>query len=350
MKKASIFGAVKVILFLVIFCFLFHSASSVLVNPDPNEGHRLFHWIHDFYDEPEDSLDAVFIGSSAVYGYWLSPVAYEKYGITVWPYSSGGQSLSHAKSIIQNTKRNQKNVLFIISTNGVWEKMSNEAMHSMLDYLPRTMENLLLISDACQIESRSFTESLVFFFPFAQFHNRWSMIQSEDFYYENDGLKGGSRYKDLLSGIDDVSVIFGNTEKRAEINPEMISAVNSLLDYCSQEPEKYLFVTSPWCASEEMRAKVNTVNDMIRARGFPVLNLLECLEETGLAPQTDYYDSAHTNIHGALKITDYLAQYLLSHYDFPEKSGRYESWDKAYDRYKEFITPYLTEKELRSLP
>lgn len=341
---------VKGISFLLIFSLIFHRASSVLVNPDPNEGHRLFHWIHDFYDEPKDSLDAVFIGSSAVYGYWLSPVAYGKYGITVWPYSSGGQGLSQAKSIIQNTKRNQKNALFIISTNGVWERMSNGAMHSMLDYLPRTLENLLMISDACQIESRSFTESSAFFFPLAQFHTRWSMIQSEDFHYENDGLKGGSRYKDLLSGIDDVSAIFGNTEKRAEISPKLISEVNSLMDYCSQEPEKYLFVTSPWCGNEEMKARMNTVNDMIRARGFPVLNLLECLEETGLEPQTDYYDSAHTNIHGALKITDYLSQYLLSHYDFFEKSGGYGSWDEAYEEYKEIITPYLTEEELAQLP
>ena len=350
MEKASILRVAKIILFLLIFCLLFHGTSSVLVNPDPNEGHRIFHWIHDIYDEPGDSLDAVFIGSSVVHANWLSPIAYKKYGITVWPYCVPGLRFSLAQSIIQNTKKNQKNAVYIISTNGIWDGINREAMHGFVDYLPRTLENLWLISSACQMADYPVSEFAEFIFPLIQFHTRWSDLKSEDFHYENDGLKGGSKYNALLNGVYDISDIYSNTERRTQISSKTISAVNSLLDYCSQEPEKYLFVTSPWFNDKEIEAQVNTVNDMIRERGFPVLNLLECLEETGLNPQTDYSDPNHTNIHGAIKITDYLSQYLIDHYDFPEKSGGYESWDDAYDKYKEIIMPYLTDEELKQLP
>lgn len=350
MKKANIFRTMKGIAFVLVFYLMFHGTSSVFVNPDPDEDHRIFHWIHDFYDEPEDSLDAVFIGSSVVQAYWLSPVAYKKYGITVWPYCSGGQSLSLAQSIIQNTKKNHENALFIISTNGIWEKMPQPEMHWFMDYLPRSLENLLLIARACRSEDRSLLESIEYVFPLIQYHTRWSALKSEDFHYGNNGLKGGTKYNVFLKDVSDASDRFGNIDMKAEISPKFISVVNSLLDYCSQEPEKYLFVTSPWCDREEMKAKVNTVNDMIRERGFPVLNLLECLEETGLDPQTDYSDPNHTNIHGAIKFTDYLSQYILDHYDFPKRSGGYESWDKAYDKYKEIIIPYLTDEELKQLP
>lgn len=350
MKKASVFRAVKCIVFVLIICLVFQYISSVLVNPDPNEGHRIFHWIHDFYDEPSDSLDAVFVGSSVVHANWLSPVAYKDYGITVWPYCVPGLRLSLTQSIIQNTKKNQKNALYIISTNGIWDSINIEAMHSFVDYLPRTLETPSLTFSACRIAGYSFLESMGCVFPLIQYHTRWSALKNEDFHYGNNGLKGGSKYKDLLNNVYDISDIYGNTEKRAAVSPKIISAVNSLLDYCSQEPEKYLFVTSPWFNDEELKAEVNTVNDMIRERGFPVLNLLECLDEVGLDPKTDYSDPNHTNIHGALKITDYLSQYLLEHYDFPEKAGGYESWDEAYDRYKEIITPYLTEEELSELP
>ena len=352
MKKARIFKGVRAISFLLVFFLAFHCITSILVNPDPNEGHRIFHWIHDFHDEPKNSLDAIFIGSSVVHANWLSPVAYKKYGITVWPYCVPGLRFSLAESIIQTIKNNHKDALFIISTNGIWDGIDKGAMHGFVDYLPRTPGNISLIVDSCRIADYPASEFPEFIFPIIQFHTRWTDLIGEDFHYENDGLKGGTNYYAFLNRVYDVTDMFSNTEKRAEISPRMISVVNSLLDFCSQDPEKYLFVTSPWFNDKELEAQVNTVNDMIRARGFPVVNVLDYLEETGLDPQTDYSDANHTNIHGALKFTDFLSQYLVAHYDFPEKSsgGGYESWNAAYDTYKQIITPYLTEEELEQLP
>ena len=50
-------------------------------------------FIKGFYFEPKETIDAVYIGNSSVYYYWQAPWAWKKYGIAVYPFSSGGQPI-----------------------------------------------------------------------------------------------------------------------------------------------------------------------------------------------------------------------------------------------------------------
>ena len=71
------------ILFIVIFCTLFFCTSSVLVNPEIEMGLRHYQYVQGFFEEPEDSLDAVFIGASNVYTSWIASVGYKNYGLKI---------------------------------------------------------------------------------------------------------------------------------------------------------------------------------------------------------------------------------------------------------------------------
>ena len=72
---------------------------------------------------------------------------------------------------------------------------------------------------------------------------------------------------------------------------------------------------------EQKTQLYNAIIDEVEAKGFPVVNELADFNTIGLDDTSDFYNAGHTNIHGALKITDYVSQYLLDHYDFPEKAG-----------------------------
>ena len=65
----------------------------------------------------------------------------------------------------------------------------------------------------------------------------------------------------------------------------------------------------------------------------------------------DYIEQLHTNIHGSIKISDYICRYLAENYGFTDKRGdpNYASWDEAWDRYSQIIKPYLTEDEIKQL-
>ena len=77
-------------------------------------------------------------------------------------------------------------------------------------------------------------------------------------------------------------------------------------------------------------------------------NLQDKVEEIGLTLSKDYYHEAHTNIHGSLKFTYYLGKYLSENYDFEDKRENldYESWNMAYDKYLDIISPYVPDFEL----
>ena len=43
--------------------------------------------LNKYRDLPEDTVDAVWVGTSGVHRYWIPSQAYEDYGITVYPFS-----------------------------------------------------------------------------------------------------------------------------------------------------------------------------------------------------------------------------------------------------------------------
>lgn len=68
-----------------------------------------------------------------------------------------------------------------------------------------------------------------------------------------------------------------------------------------------------------------------------------------MEPMDDYYNAGHTNIHGALKLTHYLSDYIYRNYD-PcgiDNDPINASWDEDYQKYMDIIEPYLSNKEIR---
>ena len=70
-------------------------------------------------------------------------------------------------------------------------------------------------------------------------------------------------------------------------------------------------------------------------RGYPGLDLMQGLDETGIDLRMDYVDDKHTNVHGSLKYSKVLGDYLVENYHFEDKRGRadWSDWDSAALKY-----------------
>ena len=310
----------KVLCFCNMFLILFFCITKILVNPETNMDLRHYQWIRGFFAEPADSLDAVFIGASHVYSSWVPAIAWKKYGIKIWPLTSAALGGDYIKSIIENIRLLHKDALYIVCMNSFLYHTYWPGIHRLSDYWPKLYRLKMIFNQYSDglVESSDITEYIA---PLMRFHDRWNQLLKEDFHYKIDGMKGGSSYELFLDGAKDVSTTFYDTSKRKEIDQEALATLYEFLLYCEKNSIRVLFVGSPWCVSEDEKAMVNYVEDAILSKGFVVINLQNYLDEIGLRPEKDYYDDYHTNIHGALKITDYLAQYLLDNYTFPEKTG-----------------------------
>ncbi len=335
-------SVIKSIVFISLFVAVFLGSSKVL---NSTEDYRNYQWIHGFYCERENSLDAVYVGSSSAYAYWNAPLAWHNYGITVYPFTSSGQTIHMVKHFIAEARKTQPNALYLINMNVVGYNCSESELHFAIDYMPVTSINRIkLIKDICKIKGY---DEFEFIFPIYRFHTRWSNLNDNDWHQELDGFKGAATYPEFLNNIKNVSSNYSSSKKKVRPDDTYMTALDDLLEYCSKEKLKVLFVYSPQGIDKERRVKLNYTSDYISKRGYDVFNMFDYIEKIGMDFAENYYNSRHTNYYGCLKTTDLLAKYLVYKYKFPDKRGKQEfsDWDKAYTDYQEFIKKSLTDNK-----
>lgn len=319
-----------------------------------SEDYRNYQLISGFYEESKDSLDAVYIGGSNVYAFWIAPWAWENYGIAVYPFACDSQPLVAAKDMIQEARKTQPNALFIVSINTFMNvKPSEFQIHWLTDYMPESMKKFQLIEDLANLGGYSFLERLEFHFPLLCYHSRWNQLVKDDFYYVNNGFKGGSVYSAYLKSITDVSRERRITDAEGTLPGELEQSLEELFQYCRSENVHLLFVTAPQNIKDEfVVSQFNSLNRMIQSQGYPVIDMGRHIDDIGMDLTMDYYNTHHTNIHGSLKTTDYLARYLLKNYGFDDKrrDPEYDSWNEAYKGYSDYVSPYVLDIEWERMP
>ncbi len=333
----------------IVFLVLVTGVLAVLTKITTNSGdYRNFQWIRGFYEEREDSLDAVYIGGSNVYAFWCAPVAWENYGITVYPFANNAQPLAAAKYLVEEGRKTQPDALYIISINNVFFDYSEAGIHYVLDFMPTSKVKFQLADALLDYGGYEPEDRLEFYLPLLRYHSRWNELTKNDFTYELNGLKGACTYGSYLKGSEDISASYRKTAKLGKLDGNVEQIINDLLDYCESEKVNVLFVTAPQGQGDVTTvAQYNTINSMIEERGFPTLDMTDMTDDIGLDLKKDYYNEHHVNIHGSVKVTDYLCRYLVENYHLADKRGdpAYSDWDQAFDKYVEATSPFALDFE-----
>lgn len=341
---------IKPVAFITLFLILLSAVSVPLFVSSVNNEYQ---WMAGIYEEREDSLDAVYIGSSNCYAFWNPVMAWEKYGISVFPYVCSSQPLIAAEYLVREARKTQPDALYIINTNTVGilgdsnsgsgdsvSDFDSVVLHRLLDYMPLSLNKLKLTDYLCDVAGLSFSERLEYYFPIIRYHDKWDTLTEENFDYEINNYKGADTLYWYLGYICDVTEKYTVTDECLPISDVLTDSLNSLLDYCEEEDVRVLFVSVPRAEKHEGDPeRINTVNKLIEDRGFTVLDLVDKLDEIGLDTATDYYNLNHTNLHGSIKFTYYLSEYLIEKYGFEDKRGDedYADWDEATREYNDLI-------------
>lgn len=338
---------IKAAAFVLAFVVLFGAVSGVLVCPND---YRNYQWVGAFYENEKNSLDAVYLGSSTVYAFWSPAIAWEQNGIAVWNYTSPRQPLVAAKYIIEDCRKTQKDALYIVNLNRVAMKYDKTAMHYLLDYMPFSINKLLLTEKLCKTAGIEGEDKVQYFFPLQLYHTRWSSLTSKDFSYKPDGTMGSPQYGGFLTGVfEDEQEEVVLTDEESEPKQKYIDILNDLLDYCEKNEVKVLFTVNPQIAEDAQRqSEINFAKELVTERGFSVADFYTDFSSLGLDSTQDFYNKEHTNIHGAVKMTALFSDYLIKNYNLEDKRGKagYEDWDKAAEKYKKIIASSVVPIEL----
>ncbi len=343
MKGKQIF---QIVAFFLIFAVLFFTVSDLIIVSSSDLEYQMMAGI---YEEEPDSLDAVYLGSSAGYAFWNANIAWEKYGIAVYPYTSSSQPMVAAEYLIREARKTQPNALYIITTNTLGEDFGAAAIHRMLNFMPLSENKLAFTDYLCDYKQYPLLERLEYYFPIIRLHDKWKELNTDNFYPTINGNKGGRSYRHYLEAYRDISQNYKVAEGEVPLEAKVEESLRQLLDYCDAEQVNALFVTVPRAeGSHKYLQKLNTANRIISERGYPTLDLRQAVETLGMDFTYDYYDAPHTNLHGGIKITHYISNYLIEQYGFTDKRGQagYESWDRSAKTYFETVSPYLMSFEL----
>lgn len=325
---------------------LLSTVSKVLVSRELS-----YQWIHGFYEEKANSLDAVYIGSSSVYSYWQPALGWGSHGIAVWSYASAAQPIEAVLFLLEEMQKTQPDALKIIDVSDadVGEYSVTAKIHRMADHMPLSATKLRMIDALCNVEGVDPADRLEFYFPLYRYHSNWDRINRANFLYELDGTKGGAQHSPFLKESVDVSDAYCEFDQSGDLPEGTKAYLESLFDYIDHQGISVLFIANTSLVKDGTTfARVNRIMEMAEARGYDTLDLRGRQEELGIDTTTDYHNTGHMNVHGSIKYTEYLSDYLVAHYGFRDKRGQqvYESWDLAAEKYQEVLSPYVVVEEL----
>lgn len=318
----------KVIVFLLIGTIVWNYVFSIIWT-SPNS-------IKYFYNEPENSLDVVYIGSSNSYAHFNTVLAYNLHGFTTGMLASDGQPFSAIKYLLQEASKYQNPEVYIIDINSLatdirysndgdirkvvdnmkWSENRNDAIEGMLKYT--------------DIEK---TDYINYYFSFLTYHNSWKYIG--DYSFKNDDLYKGHLLNSDTIKVESQKEFNWNSDKKLNLIQENLEIYLELIEYIKSNDLNVIFVVPARTFTEENMARLNTAIEIAEENNIKTINF-NVLDDFSIDYSNDLYNSGHLNVYGATKYTIYFSEYLKTNYNLKDhrQDDNYKSWAEEYERYK----------------
>ncbi len=340
----------RCIIFTLVLCMCLVGVQTVLADKEGKDYMKL----RAIFDEPENSFDAVILGSSSTYAYWNPAVAWAEKGIAVYSMSNASQPVEISHFLIEDIRKKQPDALYIINITRMLEveKYYDAKIYRYVNNYPLTANKYKALDYMLDITNVPLKDRVNYYFPIIQFHSRWKELEQFDLAFGTEQYKSASKYGKYLKKSNPQEPVVYDFETCEEITPTMQETLQVLMDYCKDEEVKALFLLMPQALSRETsNLRQNTVVKILEDNGFDVLDLRKKVEEIGIDYSKHYYDNKHTNIHGSVLVTDYVSDYLIENYGFEDKRGteEYADWDEDCKAYYKHIAKYLWDEDYEYL-
>ena len=301
--------------------------------------------IRGFYLEEEDSLDGIYIGSSAVYRFWMAPLAYENEGMAVYSLACGSMPISSIEYLLRDAVKRQGNLKFVaielrnISKEGRGIKSNH--IKNVTDAMPWSGERCDAIKtflEYCRATGAKVDYNAAdYYFPILRGKGSWlAEVNADDLrdYVKHDTYitYKGSRPSLKQKEIDPIEV----HKESTTLDPARREVLDSLFKYCDELEAKgihVVFTLAP-CDMDGSRGEyVRAVSKYCKDRGCEILDFTQkpLVNAIDFDYDKDFYNERHTSYSGAVKYTEYMSDYFKTHFDMPDHRGdkAYESWDEA---------------------
>ena len=299
-----------------------------------------------FYQQ-QANFDVLFMGTSHVINGIYPMELWNDYGIV--SYNFGGHANPIAISYWQMVNAFDYTTPKLVVIDGFalsedWKVLKNNKSyaHLSLDSIPFSINKIKAVRDLFEKD-----DQLEFLFEFDIYHNRWKELGQSDFdsYMANEK---GAEFRIGVAVPDDFSAIDKNAKMLADTIG--VEYLEKMITYCQERNIAVLLTYLPFPASAESQKEANRMFEIARKYDVRYLDFMTLRNLIDF--DTDCYDSgSHLNPSGARKITAYLGQDIMSHYDIMDQRNNidYKDWHKSYEIYVQSkIKNIKNQKEIKS--
>lgn len=352
----------KTVAGVLIFLFLLITIINLLGPLFRPEGQDFDGWQY-FYAEDKNSLNAVMIGSSAMYRYYLPAQAYEEQGFTSVMVSQSCQNIRAVPYIMEEILKSQDVDLFVVELRQVVvdlaqgddlteeeKEKENYYLSILTSGMKQSTTRMRLIHDLL-LDTETDNE-LEWQIPLLKYHENIFEISKND--WADRLTMGKSKYKGLrVRTTVDPQVRptrFPDAENATfELPDKGKQYIEDIVKTANKYGKKVLFVSTPYVYAPSRFPYQCALNAYMEEAGYPYLNMdaKAVREVIDLDYNVDFYNPRHVNYVGAEKITSYLAMYMKDHYQFTDKLNEKQKkeWDNAVSAWNEKEIQYRQEWE-----
>ena len=298
-----------------------------------------------FYQEPENTLDGIYLGSSAAYCYYMPTVTYEQEGICIYNLGTTVQPSCISANIIKDALKTQPDMDVIVIELRNFVKIDNSDIQQYIRLVTDGMRWSKNRFDAIDTALQYYKDSGVegnynkwsYYFPalrvvhvgsYGLSQNDW-LLKKE----EKTPFKGSAPFNSRLITRLPVPDEYTREDK---VDKAQTEALRNLLEFCKKLDTEVIFVSGPFNpnkGSEYKYGEMNTLCKIIEEEGFTALNFnREPLKsQLNIDYSHDFRDRGHTSAYGAMRYTLFLGKWLKTNVKSLKDDHRgekgYEDWD-----------------------
>lgn len=283
------------------------------------------------YEQEENSIDVLFIGSSHACYNIAAEDLYDQYGISYYQLWGSSQPFWSTYHFLVEALKTQKPKVVIMDVFGAEtrDEYSDEARQATntlgLNISLNQIENIM----ASAPEERW----LELFLGLPVYHDRFSELQEGDFSFypwsrEFASVKGGGA---VYGTHEVVELEYKKSDECIPLTEKQETYLRRIISLCDEQNTDLLLVLTPTPDREKTQGYYNSVKAIAEETGTVFINMNELDAETGLESKDFSYDDSHLNLSGARKTAEYLGRYLTENYDLEDHRN-----DPSYDGWREF--------------
>lgn len=300
-----------------------------------------------FYYEKNNSLDAVFIGSSSLWRSINPLLIYEDYGIASYIIATSAQRPSSLYYLLKEAQKTQPDAVYFIDVstakydNEVWEKQNEGSIRRVTDGLKYSFNRI-----ACNYEqTRGRDNQLAYYFDIIKYHSEWRNFK-ENISHWNFELEHKGKGFNIATSVTPLNTFVWEKEDEIPLCEEAEKTLQKLLSYCKDNNIKAEFTLA--VSTSMTYGKAEYIRKLIERYGYELYVFNEHLEDMKIDYTSDFVDAGHLNLMGSQKVSSYFGEYISNKYSFSDKrtDKDYASWNVNLNQMKEEMAKAIAHAEI----